>query len=209
MRREVNKLSKCTTSRASMKSEYATIDDFRKLFKEDVNNLYLLSFLLTANCEEAERCFVAGLADCVDGNPVFKEWASSWARSIIVHNAIRIIAPHITPARSAASGSHSANEDLPKTHLQNSLFASVLELEDFERFVYVLSVLERYPTRKCAILLGTSLEQILETRTRALQRIAEFANRRPLHNNWFFKRSGRLAMNAVTEPFTSHNIANV
>jgi hypothetical protein len=163
-----------------MKSEDATSDEFRKLFTEG-NNLYLLSFLLTANCEEAERCFVAGLADCVDGNPVFKEWASSWARSIIVHSAIRIIALHISPARSAASGSHSANEDLPKTPLHNSPFASVLELEDFERFVYVLSVLERYPARKCAVLLGTSLQQILETRTRALQHLAEFANRRPLH----------------------------
>jgi hypothetical protein len=161
-----------------MKSEYATSDDFRKLFAEG-NNLYLLSFLLTANCEEAERCFVAGLADCVDGNPVFKEWASSWARSIIVHSAIRIIALHISPARSAASGSHSANEDVPKTPLHNSPFASVLELEDFERFVYVLS--ERYPARKCAALLGTSLQQILETRTRALQHLAEFAKRRPLH----------------------------
>ncbi len=163
-----------------MKSEYATSDDFRKLFTEG-NNLYLLSFLLTANCEEAERCFVAGLADCVDGNPVFKEWASSWARNIIVHSAIRIIAPHVSPARSVASGSHSANENLPKTPLHNSPFASVLELEDFERFVYVLSVLERYPARKCAVLLGTSLQQILETRTRALQHLAEFAKRRPLH----------------------------
>jgi hypothetical protein len=139
-----------------MKIEYATSNDFRWLFTEDMNNLYLLSLLLTANAEEAERCFVAGLADCVDGNPVFKEWANSWARSIIVHNAIRIIALHISPARSSASGSHSENEDIPKTPLQTPPFASVLELEDFERFVYVLSVLERYPTRKCAVLLGTS-----------------------------------------------------
>jgi hypothetical protein len=164
-----------------MKNEYATSDDFRKLFTEDMNHLYLLSLLLTANCEEAERCFVAGFADCVDGNPIFKKWASSWARRIIVHNGIRIIAPHISPARSAASGSYSANEDLPKTILQNSPLASVLELEDFERFVYVLSFLERYPARKCAVLLGTSLQQILETRIRALQQIAEFANGRPPH----------------------------
>jgi hypothetical protein len=169
-----------------MKSEDATSDEFRKLFTEG-NNLYLLSFLLTANCEEAERCFVAGLADCVDGNPVFKEWASSWARNIIVHSAIRIIAPHVSPARSVASGSHSANENLPKTPLHNSPFASVLELEDFERFVYVLSVLERYPTRKCAVLLGTSSQQIVETRTRALQHLAEFAKRRPLHQQLVFQ----------------------
>jgi DNA-directed RNA polymerase specialized sigma24 family protein len=164
-----------------MKSEYATSDDFCKLFTEHMDNLYRLSFLLTANSEEAERCFVGGLVDCVDGNPVFKEWASSWARSIIVNNAIRIIMPHISPARSAASGSHSANEDVPKTPLQNYPFASVLQLEDFERFVYVLSVLERYPIRKCAVLLGTSLPLILETLSRALQHIAEFANPGQLH----------------------------
>jgi hypothetical protein len=94
---------------------------------------------------------VAGLADCVDGNPVFKKWARSWARRIIVRNAIRIIAPHISPARSTASASDSAKEDPPEMPLEESPFASVLALEDFERFVYVLSVLERYPPRNAPI----------------------------------------------------------
>jgi hypothetical protein len=94
-----------------MKSEYTTIDDVRKLFTEDMNNLYLLSFLLTGNRADAERSFVAGLANCVDGNPVFKKWARSWARRVIVRNAIRIIAPHMSPARSTASASDSAKED--------------------------------------------------------------------------------------------------
>ena len=160
------------------KSECATSDDFRSLFTEDMNNLYLLSFLLTANSEEAERCFVAGLADCVDGNPVFEEWASSWARCVIIRNAIRITATHIDPARLAAGGSHSANEDnISRTSLLDAPFASVLALEDFERFVYVLSVLERYPDQTCAVLLGTSVQEILETRIRALRHIAEFENR--------------------------------
>jgi hypothetical protein len=161
---------------ASMKSEYTTSDDVRKLFTEDMNNLYLLSFLLTGNPGDAERSFVAGLADCVDGNPVFTKWARSWARRIIVRNAIRIIAPHISPARSTASASDSAKEDPPEMPLEESPFASVLALEDFERFVYVLSVLERYPAQKCADLLGASTQEILETRIRALQHIAEFAN---------------------------------
>lgn len=61
--------------------------------------------------------------------------------------------------------------------LEESPFASVLALEDFERFVFVLSVLERYPAPKCAALLGTLTQEILETRIRALQHIAVFANR--------------------------------
>ena len=33
----------------------------------------------------------------VDENRVFKKWATSWARSIIVHNAIQIRSPYAGP----------------------------------------------------------------------------------------------------------------
>lgn len=56
-------------------------------------------------------------------------------------------------------------------------FAIVLALEDFKHFVYVLSVLERYPDQPCAVLLGPSVEEILDTRIRALEHIADFTNR--------------------------------
>jgi hypothetical protein len=163
---------------SSRRSRYATSEDFRTLFTEGVSSLFLLSFLLTANPEKADRCFVAGLADCVDGIPVFKEWASSWARSIIVHNAIWMIAPHLGPGRSAASASHSTNEDnFPKTPSQDVSFASVLALEDFERFVFVLSGLEGYTNQNCAALLGARIQDIGEARIRALQHMAEFERR--------------------------------
>ena len=58
-----------------------------------MNSLYLLSFLLTADREKAEQCFVSGLEDAVEGNPVFKEWARSWARRVIILNAVRVINP--------------------------------------------------------------------------------------------------------------------
>src|ERR1700722_10521998 len=72
---------------------YASSDDFRQVFDEDMNSLYLLSFLLTADRETAEQCFVSGLEDAVEGNPVFKEWARSWARRVIIVNAVRAINP--------------------------------------------------------------------------------------------------------------------
>jgi hypothetical protein len=165
-----------------MKSEYTTIDDFSKLFTEDMNSLYLLSFLLTGNQEEAERSFVSGLADCVNGNPVFKQWARSWARSIIVRNAIRIRTPQISRGRWTTSASDSANEEPTRMPLEESPFARVLALDDFERFVYVLSVLERYSVRKCADLLGTSIQDILEKRLLALQHMVEFANGDPVRH---------------------------
>src|SRR6202041_3815734 len=72
---------------------YASSADFCRIFDEDMNDLYLLSFLLTADREKAEQCFVSGLEDAVEGNPVFKEWARTWARRVIIVNAVRAINP--------------------------------------------------------------------------------------------------------------------
>ncbi len=157
------------------KDQYATSDDFRKLFTEDAHSLYLLSFLLTANHEKAERCFGAGLDDCVDGNSVFQEWARAWARRVIVCNAIRIIAPHPGSAGPAPASIQSAGEgELPTMQLQDARFASILALQDFERFVYVLSVLEGYPDQNCAVLLGASKQEVREARLHAVQHVAAF-----------------------------------
>src|ERR1700730_10132527 len=72
---------------------YASRADFGRVFDEDMNSLYLLGFLLTADREKAEHCFVSGLEDAVEGNPVFKEGARSWARRTIIQKAVRAIKP--------------------------------------------------------------------------------------------------------------------
>jgi DNA-directed RNA polymerase specialized sigma24 family protein len=52
---------------------------------------------------------------------------------------------------------------------QDPRFSAILALPDFERFVYVLSVLEGCTDQQCATLLGVSSRQIEETRLRALR----------------------------------------
>jgi hypothetical protein len=159
---------------ASSKSEYATVEDFGKLFTEDLNSLYLLSFLLTGSHEKAEKCVVAGLDECVGGNFVVREWAHSWARRTLIRNAIQMIAPHASRTRpipdtfnltAMANPSGLPSGDVP--------FDRVLALEDFDRFVFVLSVLERYIDQNCAVLLGTSRQKVQESRIRVLMRIAD------------------------------------
>jgi len=49
-----------------------------------MDSLCLLSFLLTGEPSLAEKCFVRGLEDSRKGNPVFNEWAVSWARRTII-----------------------------------------------------------------------------------------------------------------------------
>jgi hypothetical protein len=159
---------------AILKRDNAAIEMLRKLLTGGMSGLYLLSFLLTGNRKEARRCFVAGVAGCVDGNRVFKKWATSWARSIIVHNAIQIRSPHAGPPRSGESVLRSATDhNLSNNALRYGPFANVLALEDFDRFVYVLSVLEGYTDWECSVLLKSSPQEIEQTRSRALQHMTE------------------------------------
>src|ERR1700693_6602292 len=80
--------------RREQANPYATGTDFCRLFAKGMSELYQLSFLLTADHQKAEQCFVAGLEDSMRSNGVFKEWARSWAKRAIVQNAIVQLKPH-------------------------------------------------------------------------------------------------------------------
>jgi hypothetical protein len=49
--------------------------------------------------------------------------------------------------------------------------AAILELAPFERFVFVISVLEHYSEHECSVLLGCSRRDVIAARIRALQQI--------------------------------------
>jgi hypothetical protein len=162
------------TNRIRTKAEEsATSGDFWKLFVEDMDSLYLLSFLLTGEDGPAEQCFVPGFESCIVGNPICKQWGRSWTRRMIVVNAIRIVAP--VPNAQATShdvGLESTSEFHNVPH-KDVAIANVLELADFERFVFLMSVLERLSDQDCSILLGCSHHEIREAHARALRLIAE------------------------------------
>ncbi len=72
----------------------AAIDTTRRAPAQDRARLYLLSFLLTADCTKAEQCSAAGLDMSAEDNAAIRDWTHSWARRIVIHNALRLIAPH-------------------------------------------------------------------------------------------------------------------
>jgi hypothetical protein len=152
---------------------YASCDDFRRVFDEDMNTLYQLAFLLTADHEKAMQCFVSGLDDVVKGNPVFKEWARSWARRAVILNAVRVI----NPRPSGGNGPGRSSSDAVDSHGgarsdgQRAETAAVLNLEPFERFVYVIAVLERCSDQEGSVLLGCTRRDVAAARTSALQQI--------------------------------------
>ena len=149
---------------------YATAADFEQIFIQDMRGLYLLSFLLAGSRDGAEKCFVSGITESVRGYRVFKEWARSWARRTIILSAIRLFEPR----RSSRSG----KPDLKTARTINKLplasqveVSALLELPSFERFVFVMSALERYSDRECSILLGCAPREVTAARTRALQQL--------------------------------------
>ena len=145
-----------------------------------MNDLYLLSFLLTADVAKAEECFVSGLEHCVEGTYVFRDWARSWARRTIIQNAIRMLAPRRSQSAVADNPSDQVSCSFGRTPETGFAIGSILALKDFERFVFVMSVLDKYPDHDCSILLGCARQDIAETRTRALSHLAESRGEHPL-----------------------------
>lgn len=161
----------CSRSRRNPRqqvNEYATQNDFQKIFSEDMAGLHLLAFLLTADSRVAEQVFVAGLEDSIHGNPVFRQWARSWSQRAIIKRAIKAVAPSPTEPRSSAVPIH---PQTGKPEL-DMLVQAVAKLSTFERFVFVLSVLEGYSVSECATLLACTLRDVVSARAEALKEMA-------------------------------------
>jgi len=156
-------------------TRYASCEDFRRVFEEDLHGLYQLALLLTGDHQKAERCFVAGLEDCVKESRVFREWARTWAKRVIVKNAIRELHPQSSHSNSPA---RVPIVFCPKVQLTDPSGDfekdAVSRLGDFERFVFVLCVLERYREHECALLLGCSDSVVREARAQAIGQFANF-----------------------------------
>jgi DNA-directed RNA polymerase specialized sigma24 family protein len=162
---------------------YAGPEDFQTIFNEGLKELYQLSFLLTRDPAKAERCLVSGLEDCVSGNRVFREWARSWAKRTILQNAIRGLKPrpsqsNSTPSRATYSNMDQYSRD-PGGHFE---IDAVLRLADFDRFVFVMAVLEYYSEHDCALLLGCSAGDVREGPSRALKELADSHHMEPSDN---------------------------
>jgi hypothetical protein len=153
-------------------ARYATRSEFCRIFENNMNSLYLLSLLLTTDQTIAEQCLVGGLHIAQEGSQVFKEWAESWARRAIIQNAIRMIRP-----RKIAESTHSIADPMTgNAQTEHPEIAGVVALPAFERFAFVMSVLERYSDQQCSLLLGCMRADVAAARTRALERLGKSAD---------------------------------
>ena len=171
---------------ANFRAHYAKRTDFCEVFEQDTKPLYVLAFLLTANHKESEQCFVSTIEDVFKEPAVFKEWARSWVKRRLIENAIEIVSP--------ASGPNGRKRDLwsagqRETHRECEI-DTVTKLAPFERFVFVMAVLERYSNWDCAVLLGCSMNRVAQTRIMALRRLPGLAALLPRDDGLRMRRLG-------------------
>jgi len=149
-------------------TRYATVADFCGIFTEEMHSLYLLSFMLTADNHKAEQCFVSGMVACEQEIDAFMEWARAYARPAILKHAIRMLmpTPEHTDNFSFISLKGAARPG------KNNLFAAIMALNAFERFVFVMSVLEGQSDEECSTLLRCSKRDVMIARELTLKRLA-------------------------------------
>jgi len=156
---------------AHLRIDYATHDDFCKVLEKDMKPLYLLAFLLTGNHKESERCFVSTVENDFKEQVVFKEWALPWVKRGLIKNAIEIVSP-ASPRNDAKRDIWSAGQCATQGEYG---IDTVTKLSAFERFVFVMSILERYSNWDCSMLLGCSMNKVAQARMRALCRLPGLA----------------------------------
>jgi hypothetical protein len=177
-------------NRTDKQSPYATGEDFDHIFNQNLDELSQLAFLLGADHNKAEQALVTGIQESVTSNQVFKQWAHSWAKRAVIKNAIRLLEPQ--PPESEVASSVASKE---QHHLESGDFelARLLALEPFQRFVFVMSALERYSETECALLLGCSVREIQNARVRASNEIFGSTHEHPA------TRQVRLFLNDLLE----------
>jgi DNA-directed RNA polymerase specialized sigma24 family protein len=161
---------------ATFRADYANRADFCEVFEKEMKPLYLLAFLLTANHQQAEQCFASTVEEALKKQAVFKEWARSWVKRTLIEKAIEIVSPVLDqPEEKRDLWSAGHNETPGQDRID-----PVTKLAPLERFVFVISILERYSRSDCALLLGCSMNKVAEARTIALRRLPDSIGALPL-----------------------------
>ena len=160
----------------SERCEYARKEEFVSVFECERVGLQRLALLLTANSEVAKRCLVRAFQECIASSSVSKEWVLSWIRRMVIRNAISLV---MGPGgQSFINTNDEADNKSIAFSPDDSLGAmatseSILDLPEFERFVFIICVLERYSIHDCALLLGKSPREVNEARHRVSSQVGQ------------------------------------
>jgi len=155
-----------------LRTDYESCAGFCEMSANDMKQLYLLAFLLTANHQKAEQCFLRVFEEFPDNPTMFGEMFQSWMRRTLIQGAIHNFSPQF--------GHDEQNRDrwwVEEGDVDIALINPVTKLTPLERFVFVMSILEGYSIHECSAMLECTLQTVAAARTCAL---AELASSQPV-----------------------------
>ena len=143
---------------------YATAADFERIFTDHMSGLYLLSFLL-AGARGRQRQY-SRLASKNAREESRIQGVGAFVGSTFYHwSANRMVGPQQNSKNGVQSSAVArAIERLPLA-LQAEA-SSIIELAPLQRFVFVMSFLERYSDHDCFILLSCARRDLATARAR-------------------------------------------
>jgi hypothetical protein len=161
---------------ANDRGKYASKEEFVSVFDRERAGLQRLALLLTANSKAAERCLIRAFRECITSNSVSKGWVLNWTRRMVIRNAISLVMgprgqSFVNTNDDADNRSIAFSPDDSLGSLAKA--ESILDLPEFDRFVFVICVLERYSIHDCALLLAKSPREIDEVRHRVGNQVGQ------------------------------------
>lgn len=164
----LNRGEEDVTQSTPAETVYSLQNNVCQTFRQDMKGLYLLCLLLTGSEHCAEQCFVSSLGDCMNLRAAFADWNISRIRHVVIQNAIRMMSLVMKNNKDATSPSGQSSV-ISST---NPALHGVLRLETFERFVFVMSMLEGYSDHECAQLLRASAREVAVAKEMAFRHLA-------------------------------------
>jgi hypothetical protein len=132
---------------AAVSSPNGTATCAAEMWLDEMAELYLLAFMLTADKVMAEQCVLDAMDEYLNSNDLsLIDWVKNKGRHAVIERAVQRATPKVKAVytwsvpggtRASISSSHQP-------------FAVITALSAFERFVYVLTVLEGYQVDECA-----------------------------------------------------------
>jgi len=146
-----------------------------RIFEEHSAELYWLAFLLTGDREKGVAAFTRAVDFEEDANPVFRGFMISWARKLIIAQALAGIRPQLRDSMRRLKTELWSHGRLPSGASADNLRISRLEFERavlamdaFQRCAMLLTVFEGLSVAETALLLDADIELVKKAQIRGL-----------------------------------------
>jgi hypothetical protein len=155
---------------SSEQDPFATFEDFGQLFAKEMTKLFWLAMDLTADTDRAETCLILAMRDCFQKNSLAKHRVHTWARRMVIRNAMRLVLGIENEILCEAGLDFPLQpREFPIDPLRDSV--AIRNLSELDRLAFVICVVERYSILDCALLLRKAPQEVHDAIVRATNQV--------------------------------------